>query len=611
MTGKIKQEKSILNILAVFTIAMLVVHIGILYFYNNTNHTCEGYNPDEKTYMELVGREGDTSTWLKRGFDLYGKMVDLTGTIIDGTIYNNADMSLNEWTLTINIEGDCFINQAWTGEVEIHQYVNSGNEKVQTLNLQTCDKSDIELDYLYDGDILIPLKEGDRVVYYPSVQYKENAVERGSSVTVGIIFYYLNTLNLDNYQIDYRYDMKFYQGFGFVTFVILLAAFLINVIIYAAISISYKNVEREMELQKSSLSCMADIYSYTYMISIDKGEISPIQTSGELPDFHPERNDAKQQLINLFSKLSAEDYKEIVLDFINLDTVGERLKNRNSIACDYKDINDIWHRIRIFAMDHMEDEKLDKIILAIQEINEEKLEEESMQQKIHMAELDIRNKAEFIVNAVSEIDMPLKGIIAVDEELLEEAKDEKTKAYAQRIKNISGMLSFQLNNINDYAYIASGDSKLKNDRYSLDGFITRVLESVDDKIKGRGLGLITDFSYDKEINLYGDEERLKEILENLFYYACKYTQEGNISFSVYGKAHEDNMHLLFSIKDTGIGISGEDFLTKLSNLGVGMSLVIAIVKEMGSEIKVISNEKDGTEIYFEIEQKICDRQIKD
>lgn len=93
---------------------------------------------------------------------------------MDGTLYNNTDDAIASWVATINVQGDCFINNAWTGTVEIHQHVGTDKEKTQTLDLRDYNLADVKLDYLYDGDLLIPLQKGDRIVYYPFEKRRAN-----------------------------------------------------------------------------------------------------------------------------------------------------------------------------------------------------------------------------------------------------------------------------------------------------------------------------------------------------------------------------------------------------------------------------------------------------
>lgn len=113
-----------------------------------------------------------------------GTLVDLTGQTIDGTQRNGSDDILHDWELRINIAGDCFINQAWNGEVEIHQFTGTEKEKVQRLNLQKYQLEDVSLEYRFDSDLLIPLRKGDYVNYYPSTRFSEMPLADGDDARI-------------------------------------------------------------------------------------------------------------------------------------------------------------------------------------------------------------------------------------------------------------------------------------------------------------------------------------------------------------------------------------------------------------------------------------------
>ena len=105
---------------------------------------------------------------------------------------------------------------------------------------------------------------------------------------------------------------------------------------------------------------------------------------------------------------------------------------------------------------------------------------------------------------------------------------------------------------------------------------------------------------------------------NLLTNAAKYTDQGSVKLTVYGKEHNGMEHLLISVKDTGIGIREEDqkklaerfsrFDEKrnhnVEGTGLGLNLVMGILRLMGSQLHVISTYGEGSEFYFEVEQKI-------
>ena len=147
--------------------------------FNRQELDVHGNDSSSKAYMEIDPRANSTSKWLKRDYPLAeDRTADLTGQTIDETLYNNSGDLIKDWGLQINIHGDCFINQTWTGEVEIHQFVKSGREKVQRLNLQDYSLDEVTLEYRYDGDLLIPLEAGDYLIYYPNEHYTEMPVKK-------------------------------------------------------------------------------------------------------------------------------------------------------------------------------------------------------------------------------------------------------------------------------------------------------------------------------------------------------------------------------------------------------------------------------------------------
>ncbi len=135
MTGHTRFRQLSIVLFCLFLI-VLVIHMESNVRFNRQVNSVHGNDAGAAVNMAIDAREDSTSTWLKRSFPMNdGTLVDLTGQTIDGTLRNGSDDILHDWELRINIAGDCFINQAWNGEVEIHQFTGTEKEKVQRLNL--------------------------------------------------------------------------------------------------------------------------------------------------------------------------------------------------------------------------------------------------------------------------------------------------------------------------------------------------------------------------------------------------------------------------------------------------------------------------------------------
>ena len=120
------------------------------------------------------------------------------------------------------------------------------------------------------------------------------------------------------------------------------------------------------------------------------------------------------------------------------------------------------------------------------------------------------------------------------------------------------------------------------------------------------LQLTSSMSMDVPEELYGDAERIRQIINNLVDNAIKFTQEGQIHVAVYS---EESDAFVIEVSDSGIGISAEDrdkifdsfwqvdgSMTR--ELGRGIGLGLSIVKEltqlMDGEVKVQSLPGKGS-----------------
>ncbi|MDR3353991.1 MAG: response regulator, partial [Synergistaceae bacterium] len=126
--------------------------------------------------------------------------------------------------------------------------------------------------------------------------------------------------------------------------------------------------------------------------------------------------------------------------------------------------------------------------------------------------------------------------------------------------------------------------------------------------------------------LYGDEIRVKQILNNLLSNAFKYTREGTVSLRVSWKQSGEDAIISFSVSDTGIGIKESDIpklFTKYTQLdtkanrkiegtGLGLSITKQLVDAMDGTISVRSEYLKGSTFTAKIRQRIAnDRPIGD
>ena len=153
------------------------------------------------------------------------------------------------------------------------------------------------------------------------------------------------------------------------------------------------------------------------------------------------------------------------------------------------------------------------------------------------------------------------------------------------------------------------------DPHSLFGDIAKIF---DVKIKNKGLRLVADIDDKLPASLLLDEVRTRQILFNLVGNAVKFTDEGYIELKVKGVFHPDRskIDLIFSVKDTGIGISQEDkkiifdafkqskgqSTKKYGGTGLGLAITKKLVELMNGEISIDSIVGKGSIFRIEIKE---------
>ncbi|MBN1298535.1 MAG: response regulator [Actinobacteria bacterium] len=213
-------------------------------------------------------------------------------------------------------------------------------------------------------------------------------------------------------------------------------------------------------------------------------------------------------------------------------------------------------------------------------------------------------KSQFLANMSHEIRTPMNAILGFSEILGEELKEQKYKKYIDTIITSGNTLLALINDILDLSKIEAGKIDFQYrpvDPHELFSDIARIFSV---KIKDKGLKLLTDIDEKLPKSLLLDEVRMRQILFNLVGNAVKFTDEGYIELKVKGIFYPDRskIDLIFSVKDTGIGVSQEDkkiifdafkqssnlSIKKYGGTGLGLAITKRLVEMMNGEISLDS-----------------------
>ena len=228
------------------------------------------------------------------------------------------------------------------------------------------------------------------------------------------------------------------------------------------------------------------------------------------------------------------------------------------------------------------------------------------------------SKAKFLANMSHEIRTPINVVLGMNEMILRENKDESIAEYAGNIKHASNLLLSLINDILDFSKIEAGKLQIVENDYELSALIKDVSLGADIRAKQKQLEFRLDTDDTLPSVLRGDDIRIRQILNNLLSNAVKYTEKGSITLSVKGLREAEQFFLLFSVKDTGIGINKEDMaklfdsfqrleLSKnryIQGTGLGLNIAKQLVDSMYGTIEVNSTHGAGSCFTIKLPQTI-------
>jgi PAS domain S-box-containing protein len=271
--------------------------------------------------------------------------------------------------------------------------------------------------------------------------------------------------------------------------------------------------------------------------------------------------------------------------------------------------------------------KPETYVITIKNIDERIAYETNLRIAKEKAEESDRLKTAFLSNMSHEIRTPMNAIIGFSE-LLSHARisEDEKKEFISQINYGAESLMRLIDDIIDIAKIEAGQLKIYESYFNL-AVVLRDLNVMFSKNLFRQnkqhLKLIEDNNDNNdEVQLFGDQIRIRQILINLISNAIKFTESGEIRFGI--KTIKDEF-VSFYVRDSGIGIApeklniifdrfrqGHESKTKFyGGTGLGLAISKHLVELMGGSINVFSEKGKGSEFTFSIPFHTLEEKVKE
>lgn len=231
-------------------------------------------------------------------------------------------------------------------------------------------------------------------------------------------------------------------------------------------------------------------------------------------------------------------------------------------------------------------------------------------------------KSEFLRSMSHEIRTPMNQIIGCASviEMEDNLSDENRDVLKELVNSTNSLLDV-CNGIINVSQIESGNVDILISGYNPKEIIEDLVNLNRKRFINKKVEIVSNYGELPE-TIYGDKDKVKQIVSSLLSNAIKYTDNGKIEVSVSSSVKKDKCDIEIVVKDTGKGISEDNIdlifnkfgkLEKNSDtLGLGLGLFITknLVNILGGNISVTSELGKGSEFKVFLHESLVDTSTK-
>ena len=335
-------------------------------------------------------------------------------------------------------------------------------------------------------------------------------------------------------------------------------------------------------------------------------------------------DDVMERLPTTFA---AKEWREQYREFLDFDTLAERLRNTNFVSNEFMNINEEWRMSRFIVKSRDTQGNVVDVLYVVRDITEEKLRELMYQKQLKASMEDAQraniSKTAFLQRMSHDIRTPLNGIVGMIH-IAEKHKNDvaKLREFRQKVLQSTDYLQKLINNVLDISKLESGSLMLEYKSFDLVELLSNNMTVVAMSAYENGVR----FEGGVEANtirhryLIGSPVHLSRVLMNLASNAIKYNHfHGTVNVHCEELSDDGNIAVFqFVCSDTGLGMSeefqkhafdafaqeGKQSTTTFSGSGLGLSIVKDIIELMGGMIELESKENVGSTFTVTVPFKI-------
>jgi len=236
--------------------------------------------------------------------------------------------------------------------------------------------------------------------------------------------------------------------------------------------------------------------------------------------------------------------------------------------------------------------------------------EHTLEDARRRAEAAAQAKSNFLAMMSHEIRSPMNGIISVGEMLEKSDLDNEQNQLVTIINQSAETLLTILDDVLDLSKIEAGKLQISKHQFDLRSVLAGVANLLEQGFKQKNVSLTVELADNLPKSVFGDSNRIRQIMYNLLSNALKFTENGSVQLAAKVAISEPDQPctVQITVTDTGIGISSEvmnrlfqpfeqadsSIARQYGGTGLGLSICRRLADLMGGAITVNSTEGRGS-----------------
>lgn len=228
-------------------------------------------------------------------------------------------------------------------------------------------------------------------------------------------------------------------------------------------------------------------------------------------------------------------------------------------------------------------------------------------------------KSQFLANMNHELRTPLNAIKGLSVVLDKQELPQTARPLLNDIMSAAEQLAGNIDSVLDLSKIEAGEMEMNPEWFSIATLAQSIASQTRALLIDREPEFTTDFQFDDQLEIFADQNRMRQVVMNFASNAVKFTEKGSIGLDITSQklSSENLIQLTFSVSDTGPGIPSDklhDVFRPFGQLdesrsrthegtGLGMSIAQHLATALDGEISVDSTVGKGSTFTFTLSAK--------